>query len=116
MSKTSSINITVNLDEKKHPESIFWQATDSDSPQANAEVKAILLSLFDKDHLDTLKIDLWTKEMQVEEMDRFMFQTIKALADTYFKATNNANLANAFRGFAEYFGEETNIIPKEQKQ
>lgn len=115
MSKTSTINITVQLDGNKHPDKIFWEAQDSEEPQAKKEVKAMLLSLFDKDHLDTLKIDLWTKEMQVVEMDRFVFQTLRAMSDTYFKATNNANLANAFAGFAEYFGEETGILSKEKE-
>jgi gliding motility-associated protein GldC len=112
MSKTSTISITVNLDEKKHPEKMYWQADDSEDPQEKKEIKAMLMSLFDKDHLDTLKIDLWTSEMQVVEMDRFMFQTLKALADTYHRATNNTQLANAMAGFAEYFGEETDILPK----
>ncbi len=114
MSKKSTINITVELDENKHPHKIFWEAQDNDDPQTKKEVKAMLLSLFDKDHLDTLKIDLWTNEMQVVEMDRFMFQTLRALSDTYFKATNNAQLANAFAGFAEFFGEETGILTKEK--
>jgi gliding motility-associated protein GldC len=115
MSKTSTINIIVHLDTNKHPEKIYWAAQDSEEPQAQKEVKAMLLSLFDKDHLDTLKIDLWTNEMQVVEMDRFMFQTLRALSDSYFKATNNAELANAFAGFAEYFGEETGILSREKE-
>jgi hypothetical protein len=51
--------------------------------------------------------------MHVAEMDRFMFQTLKSLAGTYFKATNNAELASAFQSFVHYFGENTEIIPKE---
>ncbi len=115
MSKSSIITLTVNLDENKHPKEMFWEAQDSDEPQNKKAIKAMMVSLFDKDHLDTLKIDLWTNEMQVVEMDRFMYQTLKAMADTYFKATNNSNLANAMQGFAEYFGEETNILPKTQE-
>jgi gliding motility-associated protein GldC len=112
MSKSSVISITVNLDENNHPKQMFWQADDAENPSEKKEVKAMLLSLFDKDHLDTYKIDLWTSEMQVVEMDRFVFQTLRALADSYHKATNNTNLSNAMQGFAEYFGEETDILPK----
>jgi hypothetical protein len=50
--------------------------------------------------------------MQVVEMDRFVFQTLRSLADTYQRATNNNNLASAMQGFAEYFGEQTDILPK----
>lgn len=101
------INIKIGLDKQNMPEKIIWDATDNEKPQ---ECKAMMLSLFDKDHRDTYKIDLWTKEMQVVEMDRMMYQTLKALADTYFKATKNNKLASQMRQFAEFFGEETKSV------
>ena len=70
----------------------------------------MLLSFFDEESKDTLKIDLWTTEMQVIEMDRFFFQTLRGLADTYFKATQNAELATSMRQFVHYFGEKTGIL------
>ena len=112
--KVSKISIDVGLDNDSVPQSIHWGSTDNPAGAEMRECKAMLLSLFDKDHLDTYKVDLWTKELQVVEMDRFMFQTLKALADTYFNATRNQELANDFRKFIEYFGQQTEIIPKEQ--
>jgi gliding motility-associated protein GldC len=113
MTKKSNINIEIGLDKDNIPESIHWTSEDNPSQTGSTECKAILLSLFDKNHLDTFKIDLWTKEMHVAEMDRFMFQTLKSLAGTYFKATHNEPLSNAFQSFVHYFGEQTEIIPKE---
>ncbi len=72
----------------------------------------MLLSVFDQETKDTLKIDLWTKDFQVAEMDRFIFQTLRAIADTYQRATNNTALANDMQRFAHYFGEQAEIIPK----
>lgn len=103
------INIKIGLDEKNMPDSIVWDATDNENPQ---ECKAMLLALFDKDHRDTYKIDLWTKEMQMVEMDRMMYQTLKSLADTYYRATKNNELASQMMQFAEYFGEKTESIAK----
>lgn len=103
------ISIKIGLDEKNMPDSIIWDATDNESPQ---ECKAMLLALFDKDHRDTYKIDLWTKEMQMVEMDRMMYQTLKSLADTYFRATKNNELASQMKQFADYFGEKTESIAK----
>lgn len=103
------INIKVALGEDQVPESIQWSAT---GQVKESESKAMLLSLFDKETLDTLKIDLWTKDMQVGEMDRFFFQTLRAMADTYYKATNNKELATAMQQFVQYFAEETGVIPK----
>jgi hypothetical protein len=50
--------------------------------------------------------------MQVAEMDKFMYQTLKGLAETYFKATNNSQLSNDFMRFVQYFGEKTETLPK----
>jgi len=108
----SKIEIEVELNEEKHPSAIHWSSSDNPAGAGTKECKAMLLSLFDKDHLDTFKIDLWTTEMQVVEMDRFMFQTLRALADTYFKATRNQELSNDMQRFVQYFGEKTEIIPK----
>lgn len=113
MSKKSKIKIDIDLDKDNVPAKIEWLSDDNPAGDGARECKAMLLSLFDKEHLDTYKIDLWTKELQVVEMDRFMFQTLRALADTYYNATRNENLANDFRKFVEHFGLETEIIPKD---
>lgn len=105
----SKIEINVELDDNKVPERIDWKS--SDQGNEAKEVKAMFIALFDKETLDTYKIDLWTKEMQVMEMDRFMFQGLRSLADTYMKATNNKEMANDMRRFVQYFGEKTGIIP-----
>ena len=112
MAKKSKINIQIARDDQNVPEQIKWQSTDGPTSGKSQEAKAMLLSLFDKDNLDTLKIDLWTKEMQVMEMDRFFFQTLRALADTYYKATQNAKLATDMQRFVHYFGEQTEILKK----
>ena len=74
----------------------------------------MLLAVFDKEHKDTYKIDLWTNELQINEMDKFMYQTLKGLADTYYRATNNEELANDMRKFIQYFGEKAELITPEE--
>ena len=110
----SKIEINVILDENKVPEMIEWKSTDQ-AEEGFKEVKAMFVSLFDKETLDTFKIDLWTKELQVMEMDRFVFQGLRSLADTYMKATNNQDMANDMRRFVQYFGEKTGIIPPSEQ-
>ena len=111
--KTSDITCRVGLDKNNVPVRIDWKADDSPDTPEFKECKAMLLSLFDKEFQDTFKVDLWTSELQVGEMDKFMYQTLRALADTYHRATNNTKLANAMQQFTQYFGEETELIPKE---
>jgi gliding motility-associated protein GldC len=108
----SNIKLSIGLNEDKMPVHIEWQA--EDNPAGTQEAKAILLSLFEPETKDTLRIDLWTKDMQVMEMDRFMFQTLRGLADTYYRASQNAELAGEMQRFVNYFGEKTGIVPPDK--
>lgn len=111
--KRAKINITVDRDEQNIPEKIMWKASDNPEGPKSQECKAMLLALFDKKQKDTIKVDLWTKEMMIEEMDRFFFQTLRSMTDTYYQATQNAKLATQMQQFVHFFGQETGIIPKE---
>ncbi|MCB0583568.1 MAG: gliding motility protein GldC [Phaeodactylibacter sp.] len=113
VNKSSDIRVTVGLNQENIPVKISWEAEDNPNGKGAQEVKAILISLFDRETKDTLKIDLWTQDMQVIEMDRFIFQTLRAIADTYHRATQNTELANEMQRFVTYFGEKTEIIPKQ---
>ena len=114
MGKKSTIQINVSLDENKRPEKIHWKASDHPEFSKGKDAKAIFLSLFDEETKETLKLDLWTNEFQVAEMDRFIYYSIRSMADTYIKATNNKELATAMQQFAHYFGQQTEIIPSEE--
>ncbi len=106
----SKIEIVVGLDADQVPVQIHWSADNKNISPEPKECKAFLLSVLDKETRDTLKIDLWTTEMQVMEMDRLFYQTLRALGDTYLKATNNQELANEMQRFVQYFGEKTQIL------
>lgn len=109
--KTSEIKIRVGLDANNVPIEIDWAASDMHAPDTFESCKALAIALFDRERRDTLRIDLWTKEMQVMEMDRFMYQLLKSLGDSYYKATQNKEMASQMASFAQYFGEKTEIIP-----
>lgn len=112
MSKSSNIKITVSLDDKNVPEKIEWHADDLKTAQ-DQEAKAMMVAFFDGKTKDTMRIDLWTKEMQVNEMDRFMFQTLRSMTDSYYKATQNAKLSSEMMQFVNYFGQEIGLLKKE---
>ncbi|MBK9103039.1 MAG: gliding motility protein GldC [Saprospiraceae bacterium] len=110
---TSDINIRIQLDANRVPETIEWQASDAHQTHPS-ESKSIFLALLDKDSLDTSTMFLWTKELQVAEMDRKIFYALTALTDGYYKSTQNTELANEMRRFVHYFGEKTGILAPEQ--
>jgi len=107
----SEIKITVTLNDDNQPTDIVWSADSPDGEQLRAS-KAMLLSLFDKESLETFKIDLWTLDLQVAEMDRMMFHTLRALTETYYTATKNEELASQMKSFVDHFGKYTKIIPE----
>jgi gliding motility-associated protein GldC len=105
MSKSSEIKFSVALDENQVPEKISWHATDAGMDK-ELDTKAIMISVFDTDSEETLRMDLWTKEMRVDEMKRFFHQTIISMADTLQRATNEDKMAADMRDFAQHFGKE----------
>lgn len=115
ITKSSDITCRVGLDQNHVPVKLEWKAQDSQDTPDFKECKAMLLSLFDKDTKDTFRIDLWTSDLQISEMDKFMYQTLRGLADTYHRATNNTELANDLQKFTQYFGEKTELIPKKEQ-
>jgi gliding motility-associated protein GldC len=108
-SEEYKVTLSVGLDENKLPETLSWDASGVNDV-GNKNIKAFLLSMFDDETRETLKIDLWVKDFQIMEMDRFFYQTFRAMCDTYQKSTQNNDLANAMRDFTQYFGEKTGII------
>jgi gliding motility-associated protein GldC len=109
---TSEISIRVGLNSEKVPIKIEWAASDMHPAGTTEACKAMAIALFDEAHRDTLRIDLWTQEMQVIEMDRFVYQILNSLGGTYLRATQNKELAEDMARFAQYFGEKTEILPK----
>ncbi len=107
------ILIKVKVDENNVPEKILWNAEGTKDESTSA--KAMLLSLWDEKEQNTFKIDLWTKNMQVDEMQKFYFQTFITMADSLEKSTGEDGLADALRDFADFFGEKLGIIPKTGK-
>ena len=84
------------------PVDISWSA--SDSPSENTrKAKAFLLSLWDGQEKTALRIDLWTKDMMVDEMEDFFYQTLITMADTYQRATRHDDLAVDMKNFARNF-------------
>jgi len=105
---TSDIRIKVKLDVNKVPETIEWDS--SDNQVKDKKANAIMLSVWDPNEQSTLRMDLWTKEMTVDEMKKFIHQTILLMADTLNRATGEETMAETMRDFSDYFAEKLNIL------
>jgi gliding motility-associated protein GldC len=114
MNKISEIKFFVTLDEKKVPEKIEWEASDTGF-SGKKECSSMMISLWDKEEKGTLAIDLWTKEMIVDDMNIHFHQVFNKMADTYERATKNKEVADMIKNFSSEFAEKTEIIKNIKK-
>ena len=98
----STITIDVILDKDKVPEHIYWNATDS-TVDMKQKAKAMMLAFWDSAEKSALRIDLWTKDMMIDEMGDFFYQTFITMADTYNRATHHDELVADMKQFAKDF-------------
>ena len=103
----SEITLRVGLDDNKVPEKLSWSAQDGGID--NEEAKAMLLSVWDSKNQESLKIDLWTKDMPVDEMKTFFHQTLVSLTDTFMKATQDEKMTATMKDFCDYFADKMDL-------
>ena len=98
--RKTHINFSVELDDKNVPDKIQWDA--SDKPDASpSETKSISISLWDQTQKNTLRIDLWTKDMPVEEMKQFYIDCLGGLSQSMLTATGDEFMANETHALCE---------------
>ncbi len=88
----SEIRFSVELDDKRFPENIYWEATDNPNEGIN-DTRAIAVAVWDHYHKGTLKIDLWTKQMEVFDMKRFYIEIMQGISETLVNATGDRKAA-----------------------
>ena len=106
----SEIKFLVELDENRVPEKLLWSAKDGGVELE--EAKAIMLSVWDSKAKESMRIDLWTKEMPVDEMKIFFHQTLVAMSDTFHRATGDEKMADTMKDFCDYFAEKLELTKK----
>ncbi|RWW92287.1 gliding motility protein GldC [Flavobacterium cerinum] len=106
----SEINIVVELDENRVPEKLIWTARDGGV--VNEESKAVMLSVWDSKAQESMRIDLWTKDMPVDEMKVFYHQTLVSMSETFERATGDKKMSETMKDFCDYFAEKLEIKKK----
>lgn len=109
MGKDSEINFRIQLDENKVPEKIQWNAEGSEK-EGNNNSKAIMLALWDEAENNTLRIDLWTKDMMVDEMKKFTCQNIITMADNFERSTGEKAVADEIREFGKKIAVKMGVL------
>lgn len=107
--KESEITIKIGSDENNNPQAIQWMASDSGINDYR-ESKAMFLSFWDVKENNSMRIDLWNKDLMVEEMYFFVYQNIISMSETMARATNDKELAEDMQNFAAFFAKKSGII------
>ena len=105
----STIKIDVLLDANKVPQQISWTATDSSTDTAQ-KAKAMCIAFWDAADKTALRIDLWTKDMMIDEMADFYYQMFSTMADTFERATRQKELSDDIKTFAQTFQKKFRAI------
>ncbi len=105
--RESEITLKISLDENRVPEKLNWSAEDGGIK--DKDTKALLLSVWDSNSKENLTIDLWTKDMPVDEMKLFFHQTLVSMTNTYKRATQDEKMAATMKDFTDYFAEKLEL-------
>ncbi|MBL0308409.1 MAG: gliding motility protein GldC [Bacteroidetes bacterium] len=106
ITKTSEIRFKIGLNEQNVPLDIKWMATDSKNHELR-DCKSIMISIWDMVQNQTLKIDLWTNDMNTDEMHSHYFQTLLSMTESYSKATGNPYAVEEMKKFAQQLAKQT---------
>ena len=100
--KESEIKFRIVLDDQNIPEKIYWDATDK-QPQGEEETKSMSLNIWDHMNKNTMRIDLWSKEMPVDEMKRFYIDCLGGLAQSILNSTGDEYMSSAMNRLCDKF-------------
>lgn len=105
--KTSEIKFKVTVDDSHLPVNIEWEAKEAGE---KSESKSVMIALWDAKENNTMRIDLWTKEMSIDEMKKFYVQNILTLTDTYIRATNDEVTAKEVKALFSEIGKKIGVL------
>ena len=101
------LKFEVELDKNHLPVNIEMDTSDGAENECN--IKALMISAWAAQTKETLRIDLWTKDLPINEMFIMYHQTMTGMAASLEKATGHEKLAGALRDYCEFFAEQTKI-------
>ena len=105
--RKTQITVEVELDENHIPERMTWNAQDGGVEQQ--ETKATMISVWDDKTMEALRIDLWTKDMPLDQMKMFIHQILVSLGNTYERASGEEDVARWMVEMAEEFAVKSAI-------
>ena len=113
--RETEIKFKIKLDTQNLPEEITWSATDGPQ-EAERACKSIAIALWDKEERNTLRIDLWTKDMPIDEMHTHFLQNLMTMTDSYVKATGHPSIKENMMDFCKDQAEKIRAFEEKRNQ
>jgi len=104
--RKSNIQLDISLDDNNLPHEIVWTSEDGNNKESKV-CKSMFLSMWDGEEKNTMRIDLWTKDMQIDEMHTHFFQMMLSIGDSYKRATNNPFVQEDIKNFCMQLADKT---------
>ena len=102
------LKFEVELDENNLPNSI--KMLEEKASNSSIDLKALMIAGWDAKRKETLRVDIWTKDMPVNDMFIMYHQNMMGMASSLDKSTGQNKLANALRDYCDFFAKETKIL------
>ena len=102
------LKFEVELDENNLPNSI--KMLEEKASNSSIDLKALMIAAWDAKRKETLRVDIWTKDMPVNDMFIMYHQNMMGMATSLEKSTGQNKLANALRDYCDFFAKETKIL------
>lgn len=100
--KKSEIKFQIELDDQNIPEKMLWDADEKGTP-GYSETKSISVSLWDHINQNTMRIDLWSKDMPVDDMKKFYIDCLGGLAQSVLSATGDEYMSTEMNNLCDRF-------------
>ena len=114
--KKAEIKLQIELDDKNVPETIQWSSTDGEKTE-ELPAKALFLALWDAQYKNSLRIDLWTKDMPYDEMKRFFYETLQTLGDSFLRSSGGDPMAEKviadLRDYCAHYADKMDILEQQ---
>tara|TARA_B100000482_G_C12549925_1_gene275769 strand:- start:682 stop:1005 length:324 start_codon:yes stop_codon:yes gene_type:complete len=102
------LKFEVELDENNLPNSI--KMLEDQAKNSAINLKALMIAAWDAKRKETLRVDIWTKDMPVNDMFILYHQNMMGMATSLEKSTGQDKLAQALRDYCDFFAKQTKIL------
>ena len=75
-----------------------------------------MINMWDRDKPETLTLNLWTKDMQMDEMYVHFYQSLMEMATSLQRSTGNSFAVEEMKAFCDSFDKKAKVELEKEKE